>query len=172
MGMAASPGGGGHAADLGLRHPGSGLPGHGELTPFTYVGAYDGTGAAIALPIDDAFSSVAGEPFIGNSSIGGLWYTGITFPQPFQNVYFHVDFGGLWIKAFEFDEQDELLAVNDFATALGNIVQLGTDPDQTALYYLTYHTSPSVHRAVGAARGRRTGRNRTNYLRMVHRFCE
>lgn len=125
--------------------------GHGESSPFTFVKDYDAAGAAIAVPIDSGASPVAGAPFIGNASIGGTWYTGGTFPQPFQDVYFHVDFGERWVKAFAFDEQDDLLAIHDFAAALGNIVQLGTDPAATALYYLTYEDSPALKRILYGA---------------------
>ena len=107
--------------------------------PVTNVKDYDQAGDAVIWSIDEPGSPVSGVPFHGNCSMGGTWYTGVTFPQPFQNVYFHADLGEGWIKAFEFDEDDELVAIHDFASEVGRPTYLGTDPDQTALYYLIFN---------------------------------
>jgi len=124
--------------------------GVGNLAPMTFVKDYDAQGAATFWSIDDPRAPVSGEPFSGNCSIGGTWYSGFTFPEPFRDVYFHADFGESWIRALEFDQDNELVALHPFASAAEKVTCLGTDPDQTALYYLRYDDH-QIHRILYGA---------------------
>lgn len=112
----------------------------------TRVGDYDGAGNAIVFGIDEPGSPVSGLPFVGNAAIGGTWFGGIAFPAPFRDVYFHADYGERWIRAFEVDDAGQLEAVHDFASNIAPITLLTTDPDEMALYYLSYYDPPSIRR--------------------------
>ena len=79
-----------------------------------------------------------GNPFRGNASTGGFWYTGTDFPPQYQNTYFHADYSEGWIRNFEFDANNNPTKVNEFATGLGPVVFLATHPLDGALYYVSY----------------------------------
>ncbi len=106
--------------------------------------AHDGTawvpvvdgGPVFGVPIDDPASPVVGEPFTGNASIGGAFYTGVVFPFTWRNTLFHADYGAGWIRNFVFDEQHRLVQVREFADPTGRVVHIAENPADGALYYL------------------------------------
>jgi len=117
--------------------------------PYARWAAFDNSGEPLALslgtPAPDG-ASVPGPVFGGTASIGGVWYQGGSFPAGFRNVYYHADSGGEWIKAFEFDTNDNPVAVLDFLGKGGQIRALGNDPRTGELYYITGLLGSEVHR--------------------------
>ncbi|MEL6634203.1 MAG: PKD domain-containing protein [Bacteroidota bacterium] len=79
---------------------------------------------------------VSGNSFIGNCSMGGIWYTGDDFPASYQNTYFHADYGAGWIQNFSFDANNEPLEVRTFIPNGGPVTGLATSPTTGALYYV------------------------------------
>lgn len=105
------------------------------------TGTYSGFNATVAN-IGDPGSPVAGPQFFGNSSTGGVWYTGTDFPPEWQNTYFHAEFGARWLRNIVFDANDNPIEVRDFGDEnTGSIVALGTDPVAGGLYYIAYDQS-------------------------------
>ena len=109
--------------------------------------AWNGT-TAVSYDLDDPASPVPGPRFGGWASIAGTWFQGDQFPQGYQNVYFHADYPGGWIRKFEFDPADQAVSVSDFASALGAIVYVGEGTDG-ALWYIAYNQN-AVRRIVYA----------------------
>ena len=99
--------------------------------------------------VGDVGSPVAGPQFGGNSSTGGVWYTTPDFPAGFTNVYYHADFTGGWIRAFEFHThgagarhgEEELVSITPLVDSNegGAIVALATNPAADGLYYMSYN---------------------------------
>ena len=111
--------------------------------------ASDASGAPLALPLGTRAPDgavVSGPLFGGMASVGGVWYQGSSFPAPLRNIYYHADSGGGWIKAFEFDANDNPVAVHDFLGNGGPIRALGNDPRAGDLYYVTGLLGSEVHR--------------------------
>ncbi len=87
-------------------------------------------------------SQVPGPSFIdGNSSTGGVWYTGDDFPPEYKNTYFHADYGNKWIHNFLFDSNDNPIEVKSFDSQNGSVVFLSTSPVDGGLYYIRYGTA-------------------------------
>jgi len=82
--------------------------------------------------------SVQGKQFRGNSSTGGVWYTGKDFPAEYQNTYFHADYSAGWIRNFGFDAENNPTFVKDFKLNAGAVVFLNTSPVENGLYYVRY----------------------------------
>ena len=82
--------------------------------------------------------TITGTPFAGNAAVGGVWYTGTDFPAQYRNTFFAADYGAAWIRNFVFDGNDNLQAVNDFATNAGGVVALATHPQTGGLYYISW----------------------------------
>lgn len=108
-----------------------------------YSPIYDGAGQADTVALGDPSSLVAGVSFNGNCSVGGVWYTGSSFPQQYQDTYFHGDFGLGWIQSLDFDGSDALLSVSPFAETVGSLVALDMGPDDGHLYYLDHGSAGS-----------------------------
>ncbi len=81
---------------------------------------------------------VSGKQFRGNSSTGGVWYTGDDFPEGYRNTYFHADYSAGWIRNFGFDDNNNPTFVNDFKLNAGAVVFLNTSPIEDGLYYVRY----------------------------------
>ncbi len=114
----------------------------------------NGTLAAPQVGTPD--SGVSGVPFRGSCAVGGTWHSGLTFPAGFGPSYYMADLVEGWIKRFEFDANDVLLAVHDFAPAPG-VVMLGELPDDHSLVYVGLqeqlrklrYPDPASHTAFG-----------------------
>lgn len=104
------------------------------------TGTYSGIQAAV-INVGAPGSPVAGPQFAGNSSTGGVWYSGTNFPPEYQDTYFHAEFGARWIRNFVFDANDQPVEVRDFGTGIGSVVALATDPANDGLYYIAYDQS-------------------------------
>lgn len=90
------------------------------------------------MKVDVGSAILPGNPFRGNASTGGFWYTGDDFPPAYKNTYFHADYSAGWIRNFEFDANNNPTQVNEFATGLGPVVFLNTHPIDGGLYYVSY----------------------------------
>jgi glucose/arabinose dehydrogenase len=101
------------------------------------VGIFSGTTAS-TINIGASGSPVPGPQFGGNCSIGGTWYTGTVFPTNYQNTYFHGDLGNGWIKSFQFDSNNTLVRVQDFANNAGAVVGIAAHPTNGSLYYIPW----------------------------------
>lgn len=78
---------------------------------------------------------------VGNCSVGGVFYTGTSYPPSYQNRYFHADYGAGWIKSIQVDTSDNVLGVSDFISGAGGIVDVEADPVTGDLYYIDINTS-------------------------------
>ena len=102
---------------------------NGDVAENPEVGQWNTEGTRIVL----------GTPFAGNSSTGGVWYTGSDFPSEYHNTYFHGDFGGQWIRNFVVDPlTDTVLEVKEFDSAAGGVVAMETHPSEGGLYYISW----------------------------------
>ncbi|MEM7310141.1 MAG: PQQ-dependent sugar dehydrogenase [Planctomycetota bacterium] len=109
--------------------------------PEAYVPIYDGAGEADFALLGSPESPVPGNPFAGNCSIGGVWYTGDVFPPEYQNTYFHFDFSQDWVKAITIDPLGNVVAVEDFGEDLDDIIATAVNPLDGAIYYIKYYGS-------------------------------
>ena len=98
----------------------------------------DPVSTLIGPDTDPNGKSVPGPQFGGNTSTGGVWYTGTTLPPEYQNNYFHGDYASGWIRRFRFDEANEPLEVLDFESAAGGVVDITASPTTGALYYIEW----------------------------------
>ena len=92
---------------------------------------------------------VPGPNFSGNTSTGGIWYTGTDFPEEWQNTYFHGDYGAGWIKSFGFDANDQLLDVVDFVDPGNSVTFVTSNPVTGGIYYVNWGDTVSEVRWVG-----------------------
>jgi glucose/arabinose dehydrogenase/fibronectin type 3 domain-containing protein len=114
---------------------------HSSTTLQSRFPAYDGAGNAVAQQIGTTApdgTTVVGSPFQGNTSTGGVFYTGTQFPSPYRNTYFHGDYGGQWIKSVVVDDSNRVLEVQNFASGAGGVVEMGVHPTDGSLYYIAW----------------------------------
>ncbi|MBA4853219.1 PQQ-dependent sugar dehydrogenase [Emticicia sp. BO119] len=83
-----------------------------------------------------------GNPFSGNSSIGGIFYNMTTFPEAYRNLYFQGDYEG-WVKAFRLDEKNNPVEVIDFTDRV-NPTCFALNPVDGSIYYVSY-LYPDIH---------------------------
>ncbi len=102
-------------------------------------GGFSGT-TAVTHDLDAPGSPVPGPRFAGNSSTGGTWITGTGWPIGYQNTYFHADYGGAWVRRFNFDVQDRPVQGFNFGSNMGAVVFLKEGPDG-ALWYVRYENN-------------------------------
>jgi len=107
-------------------------------TAQTRVPAFSGT-----TPITRLIGTTgapAGTSFYGNCIIGGLYYTGTQFPEPYRNTYFFADHGQNWIKSLEMhDEGDHVVhEVKNFAASNFDvgILDLKMNPRDGSIFYV------------------------------------
>jgi glucose/arabinose dehydrogenase len=91
------------------------------------VGIFSGNNARIAQ-IGSAASNVTGQPFPGNCSVAGMFYTGTLFPVNYRNTFFQADLGGRWIKCFSIDFTDVVTKVEHFAIGFNAITCVTMNP--------------------------------------------
>ena len=99
---------------------------------------YGPSGDAQVANVGDPGSPVSGTPFSGNCAIGGTWYTGTNFPAAYQNLYYFADWGQGLINTLTFDANNKPVALANFATAAGAVVDMVQHPVDGTLYYITY----------------------------------
>ncbi len=101
------------------------------------TGTWSGNNAA-EINLNSPGSPVYGPVFPGNASVGGVWYTGNTYPVIYQNTYFHGDYGAQWIKNFKFDGNNDADTVKDFESSNGAVVFVGMSPKDKFIHYVRY----------------------------------
>jgi len=101
---------------------------------WTRVGIFDGNNATVAM-IGTPESQVVGTPAPGSCAVGGVWYTGGSYPAQYNNTYFQADFvgpltgsSGPWLKRLSIDFTDKVTRVDDFATGFQDIVCVIRNP--------------------------------------------
>jgi PKD repeat protein/glucose/arabinose dehydrogenase len=99
--------------------------------------AYDGAGHATTLSIGSG-SPVVGDGFGGNTSTGGVFYTGTAYPGEYTGKYFHGDWGSNWIRYFTFDAAQTPQAVARFIDTGRHPVAFAIDPLSGDVFYVDY----------------------------------
>ncbi|MBL9079885.1 MAG: PQQ-dependent sugar dehydrogenase [Planctomycetes bacterium] len=94
------------------------------------------SGVLVARQLGTPAAGVPGTQFRGSCVVGGCWHSGLTFPGPFGPSYYLADFLEGWIRRLEFDANDELVAVHEFATA-PLVMMLGEHPGDHSLVYVS-----------------------------------
>jgi glucose/arabinose dehydrogenase len=101
---------------------------------WTRVGIFDGNNATVAM-IGTPESQVVGTPAPGSCAVGGVWYTGGSYPAQYNDTYFQADFvgplsgsSGPWLKRLSIDFTDKVTRVDDFATGFQDIVCVIKNP--------------------------------------------
>ena len=110
-----------------------------HASAITRTPTYGGSGQAQTANVGAPGSPVSGTPFAGNCGIGGTWYTGTNFPAAYQNRYYFADWAQGFIKTLTFDANDKPVALGDFASNAGAIVNIVQHPIDGSLYYITYN---------------------------------
>jgi hypothetical protein len=71
----------------------------------------------------------------GNSSTGGVFYTGTTYPAQYQGAYFFGDYGQSWIRVVQFDASHNVTGTLDFSFGAAQPVGFEADPVTGDIYY-------------------------------------
>jgi len=108
-----------------------------------YVPSYGPGGDATSVLLGDPASPVAGDAFTGNCSVGGHFFQGEGFPASYDGKFFAGDYGERWIRTLEFDANDILLQVEEFAADMGAVIALRSAHGVEGLYFLDYLTGGS-----------------------------
>ena len=85
----------------------------------------------------------AGAPFVGNSAIGGPFYTATAYPDTYRNTWFISDYAAGWIRRMTFNQFGDMTGTVPFATGLQGPVDLELGPDGL-LYYVEINTGRVV----------------------------
>lgn len=103
------------------------------------VGIFNSQGEAGVASIGSPASNVVGNVFNGNSSIGGIWYTGAgnSFPPEYKNTFLLADYGEKWIRRITIENTDKVTRVDEFATNIGTIVCMTENPVDGSVVYVT-----------------------------------
>ena len=101
-----------------------------------YVPTFE-NGKARRVALGDPGSPVAGNPFSGTASVGGVWLSGLGFGAPYKGLYFHADYSTNWIRAFDFDAGDTLQSVLEFGD-VATPAFLVEDPADGSLIYAQF----------------------------------
>lgn len=75
--------------------------------------------------------------FVGNSSTGSVFYDAANFPAHYSGACFFADYGQGWIKAAFVNANDQLIAIEDFASGLNSPMHLELDPQTGGLVYIS-----------------------------------
>lgn len=66
--------------------------------------------------------------FHGNAAVGGVFYRGTRYPAQYRNHYFFGDYGQSWMRVAVMDENDNLIELLPFGTAMDGPVDFNLDP--------------------------------------------
>ena len=83
--------------------------------------------------------AAAGAPIIGNTALGGPFYTATLYPEVYRGNWFVADYGAGWIMRMVFDGAGNLTSTVPFATGLSGPVDVELGPDGL-LYYVSIVT--------------------------------
>ena len=113
------------------------------------TGIYDGAGHAATIDIDSPSSPVTGDTFGGNTSTGGVFYTGTAYPPEFQGAYFHGDYGSNWIRYMTIGPAGTPVAVHRFIDSGRHPVAFAADPVSGDVLYVEFGSEVIRLRYVG-----------------------
>ena len=82
-------------------------------------------------------------PFVGNTAIGGPFYTATLYPEVYRNTWFITDYVEGWMRRMVFDGAGNMTGTVSFATGLSGPVDLELGPDGM-LYYVSIITGQVV----------------------------
>lgn len=103
---------------------------------YAFIQRYRADGSSQVVEVSDSAAWVESESISGKCSIGGVFYDQALFPEAYHNAYFHGDYGG-WIKAFFFDDNQELVRVEPFMDGADQLLNLVANPNDGCLYYIS-----------------------------------
>ncbi|HEY2723004.1 MAG TPA: PQQ-dependent sugar dehydrogenase [Chitinophagaceae bacterium] len=103
------------------------------------VGIFSGNTLTVAQ-LGSLQSGANGNPFRGNCSVGGCWYTGNNFPSTFKNTYFQADYGGKWLQDFHI-QNGVVTEVDSFAKGFAAIVCVVQNPLDGNLLFVDVGTN-------------------------------
>ena len=84
--------------------------------------------------------------YFGRAATAGAFYTGPFYPPPFDHGFFVADYiSGSWLKVLQLNEQDEFVALHDFASETTGVIDLAAHPLNGDLYYVSRFES-SIYR--------------------------
>ncbi len=95
--------------------------------------AYNEQGLASSISVSDPNHGIGAEDFSGISGSGGVFLTGEQIPQEYQDWYIQGDFSG-WLRAFKFNEFNELTAVEQWSDYVGAPIHISQDPSDGCIY--------------------------------------
>jgi len=99
---------------------------------------YDGTASQV-LDVGAPGAPVQGPQFGGSAAVGGVWYTGTSYPESYRNTYFHADFAYGWVCSIVFDANNRPALIQPFMpTGSSATVCLTTDPVTGDIHYINY----------------------------------
>ncbi len=78
--------------------------------------------------------------FIGNASVGGVFYSDTLYPSTYRTRYFFADYAAQWIKVANLDANNSLLGITDFGTAMDMPVCVVQHPTDGCLWYVSIST--------------------------------
>ena len=90
------------------------------------------------LHVDDAGNPLSG--FHGNTSIGGTFFLGGSYPIEYEGRYIFGDFGQSWIRTMEVDAGDNVIAVRDFAFDAEGPVDFQRHPVTGDIWFVAINT--------------------------------
>jgi glucose/arabinose dehydrogenase/PKD repeat protein len=91
-----------------------------------------------------ASDAISGPNFLGNCSIGGVFYEGTNFPAEYQGRYLHANFNNnedpnkSWIHGFSMNSQDQLTEMHSFQSFAPGVTGMAINPVNGYLYYISY----------------------------------
>jgi len=103
------------------------------------VPTFDSIGKASSVLLSESDVQTEVKDFDGFSSMPGVFYKEGNFPDEFKDVLFVSDFSG-WVKTFHFDENEQLLRIEEFMDRDTGIVDLEMNPKDNCMYYVHYNT--------------------------------
>jgi len=105
------------------------------------VGIFNGNVASFAQ-IGSPQSGVTGQPFHGNCTVGGTWYSPSSFPPEWSDGYFMADYVNSWIKFVKMKNAVEVQEVKSFTSdGFGLIIFLLQNPMDGSLIVVDYSES-------------------------------
>jgi glucose/arabinose dehydrogenase/PKD repeat protein len=82
--------------------------------------------------------------FKGNCVIGGTIYAGGSYPLEYDGRLFFADYAQGWIRTMELDAALNVVAIRDFASATGNLVDIERHPVTGDLHVLSISTGQVI----------------------------
>ena len=88
------------------------------------------------------FGSASWPPgYTGRTAVGGAFYEGACYPEPYRGAFFFADYASNWIRVVQVDGQDNFVALLEFATNASGPVDMTSHPVNGDLYYIALHAS-------------------------------